>query len=103
MAKKQVTDAKLEGFLWSYTHNGVARNSDDGEMGSHDLAFGDSPTPYINVVLSGGVGDYTVRIVTDGVMRHVASCGPNVSNLKLTPWALQNGWALQGNRIVKIS
>lgn len=95
----QLTGAMLNGFFWRYTSNGVAINSYNGERGNHDLAYGNSPSPYIDVALSGGVGQYTIWGVVNGVRQHMGTCGPDVSNLHLTPWAGQNGWVLAGNRI----
>ncbi|CAF1325053.1 unnamed protein product [Adineta ricciae] len=65
MATNRITDAKLEGLFWVYTHNGVARRSSNGEYGAHDLAYGNSPKPYVDVVLSGGLGEYKVKAVID--------------------------------------
>ena len=102
MTNRHITDAKLGGLFSSYAHNGVAMSSSPAVMGLHDLSFDNSSIPSVNVALSGGEGAYAVVVVVDGVMQHIATCGPDVSGLRLTAWALQNGWALQENKIVKI-
>ena len=98
----QMIDAKLVGAYSSYTCNRVAMNNHDGKMGAHDLLFGSTPKPYIDVKLSGGVGEYLVIAVINGVIREMATCGLNVSHLKVTTWASENGWIRENNRLTYI-
>ncbi len=95
----QVTDAKLVGAMSSYTHNGVSMLNHGGNIGACDQPFGNSPNPYINVALQGGQGVYMLIAVVDGVMREMATCGPDGSSLTRTTWASQNGWVVTGGGI----
>lgn len=98
----QVTDAKLVGALSSYSHNGVHISNRTSEIGDHDLPSGSSPKPYIDVNLAGGVGTYLVVATINGVIREMARCGPNVTELRLTTWASENGWILAEKRLTYI-
>jgi hypothetical protein len=97
--RMQVTNAKLVGAMWLYTHNGVTISNHGGNIGACDQAYGNSPRPYIDITLSGGQGVYMLIAVVNGVMREMATCGPNGSSITLTTWASQNGWVVRGNRI----
>jgi hypothetical protein len=98
----QITAAKLVGAFWCYSHNGVTIDHHAGNMGAHDLPFGNSQKPYIDVNLQGGQGTYLVIAVIDDVIREIATCGPNVTNLRLTTWASQNGWRVTLKRLTYI-
>lgn len=102
MAKMQIADAKLIGALSSYTHNGVRIDNHAGNIGAHDLSSDNLPAPYIDVKLQGGQGVYLIVAVVDGVIREIATCGPNVSNLTLTTWASQNRWIVSPGRLTYI-
>mgnify|MGYP007096999654 FL=1 len=92
MTTMQLTNAKLIGALESYFHNGVRIVNHGNNVGAHDLSCGNTPKPYIDVNLAGGIGVYVVLAVIDGVIREMATCGPDVTNLTPTAWAAHNGW-----------
>lgn len=102
MAGMQVGDAKLVGAMSSYMHNGIAIKDHGGQMGACDQPYGNSPKPYIDITLQGGQGMYLLLAVVNGVMREIATCGPNGTNLTLTTWASQNGWIVAGKRLMNI-
>lgn len=97
--KTQTPDQKfracIKGSFSSYTDfdTKLVVKNNPPKYGKHNLHV-DQDTGNIHASLFGGNGDYVIMFHHGSIKTTVATCGPSLSNLKLTPEAKAQGWTI---------